>query len=289
MDTGLVIMAVAFCLGVPLVTAGVALFSEKYQPALKPLRVKEDSPARAALITFAVWAPLTAILLYAVLTVDFYPTVASDKGEEIAHAFRVLTALAVPVFTMVVSVVLYSVLRRGTSASPDQDGPPILGQGLFPNVWLGVTAGLTLLIIIYPGLTSLSKVMKTEENPDLVIQVEGVQWTWLIGYPDYGISNQRDLVIPVDRTVNFLITSRDVLHSFWIPSMLMKTDAVPGRTTTISLRATKTGDFQSDPQVRLQCTELCGLGHSSMSIPVSVVSQREFDAWVQQKKASVRP
>ena len=76
-----------------------------------------------------------------------------------------------------------------------------------------------------------------------------------------------------------------VLHSFWIPSFLAKIDAVPGRTTTMSLTPTKTGSFQTDPNLRVQCAELCGLRHSTMAAHVAVVTEQEFEEWVADQQA----
>lgn len=87
-------------------------------------------------------------------------------------------------------------------------------------------------------------------------------------------------MLPVNRSVRFEITSLDVLHSFWVPGFLMKIDAVPGRTTLMSLTPTRTGSFQTDPNLRVQCAELCGIAHARMRIPVRVVSDEEFDDWV---------
>jgi len=251
-------------------------------PAQRP--VNRDSASKAVVITFATWLLLTVAGVIFVLEYDFYPTVASDKGEDIAGAFRLLTALAVPVGAMVIAILAYAVLRRGSDQLPPEDGPPHTGRGVVPRVWFGATTALTLLVIIHPGMTALSKILDDPESPDLVVNVESTQWTWLVSYPSEGVQQQPELVIPVNKTVRFNITSRDVLHSFWVPSMLTKVDAVPGRTTTLTLKATKTGDFASDPLIRLQCAELCGVGHSLMRVPVGVVTENEFKAWIQSRK-----
>jgi cytochrome c oxidase subunit 2 len=243
-----------------------------------------DSTLKASAITFAIWAVLTVAGVIFVLEYDFYPTIASDKGQDIADAFRLLTALAVPVGAMVIAVLVYNVLRRGSDQLPPEDGPAQTGRGPLPRVWFAATAVLTLLIIIHPGMTALSKIVDDPESPDLVVDIQALQWTWFVSYPVQGVQQQPELVIPVNKTVQFNINSKDVVHSFWVPGMLMKIDAMPGRTSTISMRATKTGDFATDPQMRLQCAELCGLGHASMRIPVGVVSEREFNDWIQQRK-----
>ncbi len=244
---------------------------------------------RDLLIVGGLWLLLAVAGEVLALTVDIYPLARSDKGEEIEKAFRVLVAFAVPVFSLVVSVLAYSMLRYRTSGVPEEDGEPLHGRGAVPVLWFAITAGLTAVVMVYPGLTSLAKVAHVEHNPDLVVKVEGVQWTWLITYPQHDIERTTALILPVDRTVRFEITSLDVLHSFWVPAFLMKIDAVPGKTTRISLRPTVIGSFEADPLLRLQCAELCGLSHSRMTIPVSVVSEEDFEKWVEEEQAGTKP
>jgi cytochrome c oxidase subunit 2 len=282
------LVATIVLLGIPLLTAAVASASSRPVAPPRPVIVNRDTASFAGTITFAVWAILTIVGVAAVLLVDFYSVVASDRGEEISKAFTFLTALAIPVAAMVVSVLLYSVLRRGSDDLPPEDGPGFDGRGAFPKVWLGVTAGLTLLVMIYPGLITLNDVIEKHKDPDIVIEVEARQWTWLMAYPEYGLENQTEIVIPVDRKVTFNITSIDVVHSFWVPAFLMKVDAIPGHTTVISLIAIEEGDYADEPLYRLQCAELCGLSHANMRVPVRVVSDAEFEDWLSEKNA-VRP
>ncbi len=244
------LLAAITCLGIPALITIVAVLSERPVSAPKPRSLNRDSASRAGLITFILWAILTAAGLAAVLNVDFYSTVGSDRGEEIARAFRFLTALAMPVSAMVIAILVYSILRRGSGDLSEEDGPAMDGTGVFPKLWFGATAALTLLIIIYPGLWTLNDVIRKHETPDLVVDVQALQWTWLISYPEQGLENQVELVIPVDTKVTFRITSRDVVHSFWVPAFLMKIDAIPGHTTTMSLMAVEEGDYSDDPLYR---------------------------------------
>ncbi|MGE0056634.1 MAG: cytochrome c oxidase subunit II [Dehalococcoidia bacterium] len=281
------ILALLLLLGMPLVTAVIAYLGERPVSA-EPARSKlnSDTAARAFIITAGLWVILTVLGAYATLTYDFYPTVNSDKGEEISHAFTVLTVLAVPVAAMVVAVLVYSFLRRSSFDLAEEDGPDYDGKGPFPKGWLLATSALTLAIIIYPGLTTLDKIVDNPDRPDYVIEVEAQKWAWLVTYPDHGINKQPELVLPVDKSVRFDITSIDIVHSFWIPSVLMKIDAVPGHTTSLSFTATEVGEYTSDPLVRVQCAELCGLGHAGMRIPVRIVTQSEFETWVKDHQGS---
>lgn len=279
-----ILLATLTCLALPLGIAIVAKLSEPKGPLKETRRDSHDS---AIALAFASWTALSAIGMWVAAKVDYYPLVMSDKGQEIESAFRALTIMAAPVAALVVTILLYGIIRRGFSELPG-DAAPIQGRGTVPFAWFGLSAGLTALVIVYPGLTSLHIVSGHEHDADVHIEVEGLQWTWLVSYPDQGLSNIREIVVPVDKKVTFDITSRDVLHSFWVPAFLMKVDAVPGLTTSMSLKPTFTGDFDMDPTIRLQCAELCGLSHANMSIPVRVVSQSDFELWVKRRQEAAR-
>lgn len=236
-----------------------------------------------------IWAVFTAIGIYLVATIRFYPEPAADKGTDIEHAFRVLLFLSVPVFSFVMATLIYSLVRSSTFDYPDEDGPPIRGRGIVPVSWLAITSGLTLIMIVYPGIIGINDIFFKDKPPDLVVNVTGVQWAWLFEYPDQNVSTAGELVLPVDRNVKFQVTSNDVTHSFWIPSFLMKIDAVPGQVTEIEVEPTRVGSFRDDPLMRVQCAELCGLDHSQMVAPLTVMTGDEFDAWIREQQSKPTP
>ncbi len=251
---------------------------------------------RDLVLVGALWVVLTVVGELLAALVDIYPTPKSDKGEDIDTAFRFLVYAAVPVFTLVIAVLVYSVLSRRISDPSEGDGPPIHGRGAVPLAWFGITAGLTLMIMIYPGLIGIPDIVgDDDEDADLVVEVTGFQWQWRFTYPEQDIDiigtpgDIPQMVLPVDWNVRFDITSADVLHSFWVPAFLMKIDAVPGKITTLSLRPTEIGDFETDPLLRVQCAELCGLQHSIMMARVAVVTEEEFEEWVAEHQGGAVP
>lgn len=239
---------------------------------------------RHVIAVAAIWIALTA--LGVLLTgVELFPPARSDKGADIDRAWSFLLLLSVPVYTFVVSVIAYSVWRFRRTGPPTgegagDDGPPLAGRGAVPLAWFGITSALALLVMIYPGLVEIPKIFRTEPNPDLVVKVEAFQWAWRIDYPAQGVESLDEMVLPVDASVRFDITSLDVVHAFWVPAFVMRIDAVPGLTTSISLRPTATGSYAEDAAFRLQCSQLCGGSHARMMLPVRVVSQAEFEAWL---------
>ena len=113
-----------------------------------------------------------------------------------------------------------------------------------------------------------------------MVKVIAQQWTFQFQYPDYGIVTT-DLILPVGKQVDLQMTSRDVIHGFWIPEFRVKQDLVPGRTTDLRITPTLIGDY------KVRCSVLCGTKHANMVRNVSVLSQVEFDAWVKQQQSIV--
>jgi len=211
----------------------------------------------------------------------------AETATIVDDAFLYLTALAVPVFAFVIAAVTVSVVRfRATE--PESDGPPIHGDRRVIGWWLGVTGALAASLIVFPGLAGLVQLGNQENVPTadlLVVRVQAARWAWTIDYPAASVKSGEELVLPVDQPVRFEISSVDILHSFWIPAFRVKIDEVPGKTTTATLTPDRVGSFETDPMMRIQCAELCGLDHAAMAMPVRVVEPAEFEAWLQGSQA----
>jgi len=109
----------------------------------------------------------------------------------------------------------------------------------------------------------------------LEVEVLGMQWNWEFQYKS-GFSSDT-LMVPVNRDIKLVMTSKDVLHSFYVPSFRIKQDVIPGRYTAIWFKAEKLGEFH------VFCTEFCGTSHSGMLSTIKVVPQGEFDRWMEEK------
>ncbi|MEX5295676.1 cytochrome c oxidase subunit II [Kocuria sp. CPCC 205268] len=136
-----------------------------------------------------------------------------------------------------------------------------------------------------------AEITAQHENPDVTVQVYGKQWAWDFNYLsedvwDTGIQGHLDgevgvpervptLYLPVDSEVELQVTSRDVIHSFWVPAFLEKADMFPGRTNNISITTGQEGSYFG------KCAEFCGEYHSEMLFNVNVVSQAEYDEHIQ--------
>jgi cytochrome c oxidase subunit II len=146
-------------------------------------------------------------------------------------------------------------------------------------------------VLFYYTARDMTEIQDTTAEPDLTVQVIGKQWSWDFNYVDDDVydtgehaqnvgetgvlADQPTLYLPVGQRVEFVLDSRDVIHSFWVPAFLYKQDMIPGRTNT----------FQVVPQVEGEyvgkCAELCGEEHSSMLFNVKVVSVEEYEQHVE--------
>jgi len=137
--------------------------------------------------------------------------------------------------------------------------------------------------------------MDTSKKPDVTISVVAKKWAWDFNYTNagtYETGTQAELTgqagvsktlptlyLPVNKRVEFVLTSRDVIHSFWVPNFLMRLDVIPSRINRFQVVPTQTGTFAG------RCAELCGAYHAYMLFQVKIVSQREYDAHLAQLKA----
>ncbi len=157
---------------------------------------------------------------------------------------------------------------------------------------------LILVIIAIPSFRLVYYEDRTFD-PDLTIKVTGHQWYWEYSYPDNGnidfssyivpddklqpgqlrlLTVDHDLVVPVHKNIRVLVTSGDVIHSFFVPALGVQRYAIPGRTIETWMRVSREGIIHGE------CNQICGTGHSRMPITIRAVSEKEFQAWLVQAK-----
>ena len=155
-----------------------------------------------------------------------------------------------------------------------------------------------LVVLAIPSFKLLYQQEKSE-NYDMTVKVIGHQWYWEYEYPDHGdfyfesymvqdadlqegdlrlLTVDNPLVIPANKNIQILITAGDVLHSWAVPSMGLKTDAVPGRLNETWVNVKEPGIYRG------QCSEICGTGHGFMPVVVKVLPENEFIAWANEAK-----
>jgi cytochrome c oxidase subunit II len=206
------------------------------------------------------------------------PDPKTDSGEAISQLYWIVVVVCAVVFVAVeAALVLFIVRFRRPRGTPETvDGPQIHGNTRLEIIWTIIPAAILLAIAIFT-LTRIPSV-EAKGDDELVIKVVAHQFYWQYEYPNGAISLD-ELRIPVDRRVRLEITTRDVNHSWWVPALTGKKDAIAGRVNSLSFKPNETGTWEG------QCAEFCGIQHAVMYTRVTVVEQSEYDSWVEQQAA----
>jgi cytochrome c oxidase subunit 2 len=223
---------------------------------------------------FLYGAIASAIGIALVLLIDWFPAASSTDAEKIDRLYDVLMIFSVPIFVLVMAVAIYSVVRFRARPGDMGDGAPIHGNAKLEVIWVLVPFVIVSVLAAYAWVV-LDDI--EEKNPgELRVHVFGQQFAWSYEYrgKDGKPIRSNELYLPVDKPVRFDISTRDVIHSFWIPNFRLKSDAVPGITTKWRATPTKVGRHD------IVCAELCGAGHAAMRASANVVSQADFDKWL---------
>lgn len=230
----------------------------------------------------AIVAVASAVGIALALAIDWFPPAAASRAKPVDRLFDVLLMVSVPVFVLVQTVVLYSVWRfRMRPGEELKAGPPIHGNTRLEVFWTAVPAVLIAGLVAYASLVLAD--IERAQPASLRVNVIARQFDWRFEYPRAGGASVRSttLVLPQGRPVDFRVRSVDVSHSFFVPAMRAKIDALPDRTTELRVTPTRRGRY---PAV---CAELCGVGHATMRTSVVVVAPDEFRAWLaRQRRAS---
>ncbi|MGM7701032.1 cytochrome c oxidase subunit II [Pseudalkalibacillus sp. Hm43] len=214
------------------------------------------------------------------------------KGASALFDLMILS-LAIMVVVLVIVFILFGYVlvkfreRKGDDTIPEQ----VEGNHLLEVLWTAIPIVLLLVLAVPTVMTTFDLAVSeksAEESKDasgdkegpMTINVTAHQYWWEFEYPDQGVITSQELYLPVDERVNVNLSSADVIHSFWIPTISGKMDTNPGDKleNTMWLHPEKTGTFQG------ACAELCGDSHALMYFKVKVLEKEEFDAWMESMK-----
>lgn len=233
------------------------------------------------------------------------PRGVTPMTHEVYDLHMMILWVCVAIGVVVFGAMFYSIYAHRKSRGAE---PAHFHESTIIEVSWTVVPILILIAVVIPTAGTLIEV-EDSSDPDLTIQVTGYQWLWHYKYLDEGVafysrlsaaSNRarvlnsdvpptsvehylravdNRVVVPIDQKVRLLLTSKDVIHSWWVPELAGKKDAIPGYVNDIWFRALKTGIYRG------QCAELCGRGHAYMPIVVQVVSQERYEHWLKLMRA----
>jgi cytochrome c oxidase subunit II len=204
------------------------------------------------------------------------PALVSTR-HEYDHLFSIYVPIAVGVFAVIVAAVVVAVLvfRRRPPERAARWSEHNVVEGSYAALLACVAA-----FLLYLTFTAEHRVdtVANRQKPALVVDVTASKWEWTVRYPSYGFSvrsgtvGRQAFVVPAGVAVRVNLTSVDVIHSFWVPALRYKHDAIPGSTQVTTLTFSN-GVFGG------QCAEFCGLRHADMLFTLRAVSPASFAAW----------
>jgi cytochrome c oxidase subunit II len=244
-----------------------------------------------------IWGVLTVIvwpLVILVLDPDLPPGRNADDARGVVTDQTVLWGVAVPIVLALLVYFAYTLITFRARGPEPGEGVAIEEDRRVGRTWLIVTSLIALGLAIFGTVRLLEggagggqgsdPLTKPNDGDRLEVQVIGQQWDFTYRWPSYGGVQTQDLVLPVDRQIEFHVTSLDVIHSFWAYELGVKADANPGTDNVTYVELSETGDFE------VRCAELCGLWHGYMyENGGKVVSDGEFESWIRGEQARLAP
>jgi cytochrome c oxidase subunit 2 len=228
--------------------------------------------------------PALALLLAVGLSAcnSFTPNTIFGAHSEFGHSVDVLTRrllyLGILVFILVEGL-LVVILVKFRDKDGKREAKQIHGNTTLEIGWTLVPA-IILAFIAVPTIKTIFETQAKAIPGALQVEVIGHQWWWEFRYPQYGVITANELYLPVGRTANFALTTKDVLHSFWIPQLNGKRDLISNHTNYIW--------FTPDTSFAWNgfCAEYCGTSHANMRFKVFTVAPAEFEAWAAHQKTN---
>jgi cytochrome c oxidase subunit 2 len=199
----------------------------------------------------------------------------SHQSREIAHLWWGMLAAAVVVFGGTVALIAIAYLRRR------RRGLPVVGEDEEVSTGLVVAFGIVIPVVALVALFFIADigVVRATDAPTrgqtrMTIDVVGHQWFWEVRYPGTKAVTANEIHIPVKTPIKVVVTTADVIHSFWVPELNKKVDTIPGHPNALQLYANRPGFYRG------QCAEFCGLQHAHMALAVYADPAAKFRAWL---------
>jgi cytochrome c oxidase subunit 2 len=216
-----------------------------------------------------------------------FPNPVTEQGKTVVTLWQGSWIAGMAVGVVVWGLILWAVVfhrKRGNKL------PPQVRYNMPIEIMYTAVPFVLIAVFFYYTAKDENYIDNLPKNPQVQVDVTGFQWSWSFGYPQYhGVQTSGEpygfgplpvLEIPVGETVQFNLTSIDVVHAFWVPEFLFKRDVIPGHPNHFTITATQTGTFLG------HCSELCGVYHSKMLFTVKIVTPQQFQQYMSQLEAS---
>jgi cytochrome c oxidase subunit 2 len=232
---------------------------------------------------------ITVVSSVVLLQFEWFGDAASEQAGPIDTLFDVMIVLSCFVFAIVMVMFAYALWKYRAKPGDESDGKPIHGNTRLEIAWTVIPTIIVLFGAAYSWV--ILDDIEAEASDQMPLHVTGQQYKWTFEYPEEMVGSgdsaapltSDELHVPVDRQLEVTVEALDVLHSFWVPEWRIKRDLVPSGPGGDEIDDTFVVTPNEEGTFSLVCTELCGLGHSTMRATVVVESQEAFDQWVSEQ------
>jgi cytochrome c oxidase subunit II len=220
---------------------------------------------------------------------------AGEQAARIAHLWWIYFWVLISIFGLVAIFLFLAILRRRSPAEVPLEGPittPQIGsERRVSNTVIScvIATVIILFVLLFIDMfvgRDVYALASSDPNP-LVVKITGHQWWWEVQYedpsPDKVMVTANEMHVPIGKVVRVELRSADVIHSFWVPTMLGKKDLIPGHPTTTWLKADQEGTFRG------QCAEFCGHQHAHMRMEFISESPEKFESWLAAARQNAQP
>ncbi|HQR60923.1 MAG TPA: cytochrome c oxidase subunit II [Methylophilaceae bacterium] len=258
-------------------------------------------------LMFALWS----LAAYAEYSWNF-PKPVTPMAEDTLHVHNKFMVIIMVIFVVVLGIMIYSIInhRKSKGHQPANfTGPSTKAQVFWTLVPFAILLYIDFILMGIPAYHSVVLMEDTKNGADMVLKVTGMQWRWQYEYmdgdakgikfvsnlttPENQIKNEaekdknyllevdNEVVLPVKKKVRILLTSNDVIHTWWVPQFGSARDAIPGFLRETWVKIEEPGTYRG------QCKELCGKGHGFMPVVVKAVPEEEYKTWIAAKKTEL--
>ena len=239
-----------------------------------------------------------------------FPEPVTPIARETLHIHNEFMLVITVLFVVVFAIMIYSMIkhRKSSGHAPSKfTGPTSALQWFWALIPFAILLFIDFILMGIPAVQAIINMEDTKTRADMVLKITGMQWKWQYEYPEAGVkfisvlttpreqiaNNEpkgenyllevdKPVVLPVGKKIRVLLTSIDVIHTWWVPQFGVKRDAVPGFLRETWLLIEKPGIYRG------QCAELCGKDHGFMPVVVHAVPEPEYVAWLETQKAEAK-
>lgn len=205
----------------------------------------------------------------------------SEPAHTINRLWWIMFGMAVGIQVLVTALVVAAIIRFRSRPGDTRVPAQVHGNTRIEIAWT-IAPAMVLVVLLVLTLTTMIDISEPK-NVDMRVTATGHQWWWEFNYQGQNVTTGNELHIPVSTPVHFDLRSVDVIHSFWVPNLGGKRDAIPGHDNSLWLQSDQVGTFRGE------CTEFCGEEHANMNFIVVVQTRADFNAWLQGQQRPASP